>query len=138
MPLDDDGRPLPLRARHAEPFERDVGDDEILCEDDEEVQPPPPGYGYRTEDESEAAATARAAIAALLAAGYTLGHRAMSFMHDVEAQHGVASKAAELYEEGKALVRQKVAEVDEAHGVSARVRSAVATTNHERRPFSRA
>ena len=83
---------------------------------------PPPGGRARSHDDDGPSASD--AIAALLSHGYTLGQRAISFLHDFEEQNGhPAATAVAMIKEGAEAVRARVKEVDEEHAITASVRA---------------
>ena len=68
---------------------------------------------------------ASSAIAALIEAGYTLGKRAYDFLADFEERHGrPAASAMKVLLDLKESARQKAAEIDQAHAISANIKGA--------------
>lgn len=77
-----------------------------------------PGAGLPAGSEE-----ASSAIAALLAAGYTLGKRAIDFLADFEERHGKpAASAMRVLLDLKQQARSKAAELDETHAISANLK----------------
>ena len=91
---------------------------------------PPPHATSQANDGDRPGSSAYATVSALIAAGFTLGHRAITFASDFEARHGIKRRAGEMMHEGLVLVQAagasvqaKVREVDEAHEISHKLRA---------------